>query len=264
MISIKEGTKKYSKAGIRKGTMSIPRMFILAVMAGMFIALAGLAATAASVTIENPSAAKIVTALVFPAGLSMVIINEKELFTGNSLMIISVLNRKGTFKHIFRNWIVVFIGNFAGSVLVTGLCTLGNVYSMFDNKFAMSAVTIANAKCSMSFTEALIKAIFCNVLVCFAVLMATLSETHPGKIAVLYFPIMIFVICGFEHSVANMSYISGGLFINNLYGDLGVDTSSLTWWNFLIGNMVPVTIGNVIGGCATGLACWYTNVHRTE
>ena len=163
-----------------------------------------------------------------------------------------------------RNWIVVFIGNFAGSMLVTGLCTIGNVYSMFDNKLAVSTLDIAVTKCSLSFTEALIKAIFCNVLVCFAVLMTMLSETHPGKIAVLYFPIMVFVLCGFEHSVANMSYISGGLFVDMAYGNLGVDTSALTWFNFLIGNMIPVTIGNVIGGCATGIACWYTNIYRTE
>lgn len=264
MISTKEGTNNYSKAGITKGEMSLPRMFVLAIMAGMFIALAGSASTIAVVSVKSPSIAKLITALIFPAGLAMVIINGTELFTGNNLMVISVLNKKEKVTQMLRNWVVVYLGNFAGSMLVTGLFTLGHVYSMFDNQLAASVISTAVTKCNLSFTDAFIKAIFCNILVCFAVLMTMMSDTLPGKIAALYFPIMIFVICGFEHSVANMSYISGGLFANMSYGDLGVDTTGLTWFNFLISNMVPVTLGNIVGGCATGIACWYTNIHRTN
>ena len=177
MISTKEGTKNYSKAGIIKGRMSIPRMFVLAVMAGMFIALAGVASTTATVSIKEASIARLVAALIFPAGLSMVIINGTELFTGNNLMIISVLNRKEKVREMFRNWIVVYIGNFAGSLMVTGLCTLGNVYALFDNQLAASVISTAVTKCNLSFTEAFIKAILCNILVCFAVLMTMMSDT---------------------------------------------------------------------------------------
>ncbi|MFQ9515116.1 MAG: formate/nitrite transporter family protein [Eubacterium sp.] len=264
MISTKEGTTNYSKAGITKGKMSIPRMFVLAIMAGMFIAFAGVASTAAAVSVQAPSIAKLVTALIFPAGLAMVIINGTELFTGNNLMIISVLNRKESIKQMFRNWTVVYIGNFLGSLLVTGLCTLGHVYSMFDNQLAASVVSTAVTKCNLSFSDAFIKAILCNILVCLAVIMTMMSDSLAGKIAALYFPIMVFVICGFEHSVANMSYISGGIFVDMFYGNLGIDTTGLTWFDFLIGNMVPVTLGNMVGGCATGIACWYTNIHRTN
>lgn len=264
MISTKEGTTNYSKAGITKGKMSIPRMFVLAIMAGMFIALAGAASTIAVVSIESASVAKLVTALIFPAGLAMVVINGTELFTGNNLMIISVLNKKETVRQMLRNWIIVYIGNFLGSILITGLFTLGHIYSLFDNKLAASVISTAVTKCNLSLSDAFIRAILCNILVCIAVMMTMMSDTLPGKIAALYLPIMVFVLCGFEHSVANMSYISGGLFANMAYGNLGVDTSGLTWFNFLIGNMLPVTLGNIVGGCATGMACWYTNIHRTN
>ena len=264
MKSTKEGTTNYSKAGITKGEMSLPRMFVLAIMAGMFIAFAGVASTTAAVSIQSPSLAKLVTALIFPAGLAMVVINGTELFTGNNLMIISVLNKKESVQQMLRNWVVVYIGNFVGSLFVTGLCTLGHVYSLFDKQLATSVVSTAVTKCNLTFSDAFIKAILCNILVCLAVMMTMMTDSLGGKVAALYFPIMVFVICGFEHSVANMSYISGGLFVNMEYGNLGVDTTGLTWFNFLIGNMVPVTLGNIVGGCATGIACWYTNIHRTN
>ncbi len=264
MISTKEGIKKYAKTGRDKGEMSLPRMFVLAVMAGVFIALAGLAATIASCTIENASMAKLLTAMIFPAGLIMVVVNGAELFTGNNLMVISVLNRQESVLKMARNWLIVYVGNFLGSLLVSGLATLGHVYSLFDNQAAKSALSTAVSKCDMSFSDAFIKAIFCNILVCVAVMMTVMTDSLAGKVIAVYFPIMLFVICGFEHSVANMSYISGGLFINASYGNLGVDTGGLTVFNFLIGNLLPVTLGNIVGGCAVGAAAWYTNLYKDK
>lgn len=221
MISVKEATKNYINGGKGKTTMPLGRMFVLAFLAGMFIALAGTAATIASSTVTNSSVAKVITSLVFPAGLAMVIINGTELFTGNNLLIMSVLSKNITVGQMLKNWIVVYIGNFVGSIL-------------------------------------------CNILVCVAVMMAATSKTVGGKIIGLFLPIMVFVICGFEHSVANMSYISGGLFSKMAYGNLGLETAGLTWFNFIVKNLLVVTIGNIIGGCATGIAYWFSYYRKQD
>ena len=264
MISTRDGVVKFSEAGVGKAKMSTSRMFVLAFMAGLFIAFAGLASTAATISITVPSIAKLVTALIFPAGLAMVVTNGTELFTGDNLLVISVLDKRLQLRYMLKNWVVVYIGNLAGSIFFTAMGTGGHVYSMFDNDLARNVLVTASTKCNLSFTDAFIKAIFCNVLVCAAVMMSMVSESLPGKIIALYLPIMTFVICGFEHSVANMSYISGGLFINAQYGNLGVDVSGLNWYNFLITNLVPVTLGNILGGSALGVMYWFTYERKTK
>ena len=158
---------------------------------------------------------------------------------------------------MLKNWIVVYIGNFLGSIFVTGFYALGHEFSLFNNGVAKNIMTTAATKCNLSFSDAFIKGIFCNILVCVAVMMALTAERVSGKIMSLFLPIMVFVISGFEHSVANMSYISGGLFIHSQYGNLGVDTAGLTWYNFLISNLVPVTLGNIVGGLLIGCAYWF-------
>lgn len=258
MLNMKDTTVKYSEAGIHKAAMPIGKMFVLAFMAGMFISFAGVASTMASSTIDSPSVAKLVSALVFPAGLAMVVLNGSELFTGNNLMIISVLDKRIRISAMLKNWLIVYIGNFVGSIFVTGLFTLGHEYSLFNNAVAKSVITIAVNKCNLSMTDAFIKAFFCNILVCVAVMLAMTAESAPGKIASLFLPIMVFVMSGFEHSVANMSYISGGLFVQAEYGTLGLDTAGLTWYNFLVSNLVPVTLGNIAGGLFTGILYWFT------
>ena len=151
MITAKDATIKYSQEGINKVSLSLGKMLFMSIMAGMFIALAGSASTIASATIENPSLAKLVTSLVFPAGLAMVIVNGSELFTGNNLMIISVLDRRISILPMLRNWIVVYLGNILGSFLVTGLFTWGHVYSLFDNAVAKSVINIAATKTDLGF-----------------------------------------------------------------------------------------------------------------
>lgn len=258
MLSIKDATAKYSKVGIHKVNMPIVKMFVLAFMAGMFISFAGVASSVVSATVESPSVARLITALVFPSGLAMVVLNGSELFTGNSLMIMSVLDKRIGVLEMLTNWIIVYIGNFVGSIFVTGLFTLGHGYSLFHNEVAKNVVNTAVNKCNLNMTDAFIKAIFCNILVCVAVMMAMTAKNVTGKIIALFLPIMVFVICGFEHSVANMSYISGGLFINAKYGNLGLETVGLTWYNFLITNLLPVTLGNIVGGVFTGVLYWFT------
>lgn len=258
MLNAKQATVKYSEGGMGKTTMPLGKMFALAFMAGMFISFAGVASSVAATTVENASLGKLIAALIFPAGLAMVILNNSELFTGNNLLIISVLDKRIKFYSMLKNWIVVYIGNFVGSIFVTGGYALGHEFSLFNNGVAKNIMTTAVAKCNLSFSDAFIKGIFCNILVCVAVMMALTAERVSGKIMALFLPIMVFVISGFEHSVANMSYISGGLFIHSQYGSLGIDTTGLTWYNFLVSNLVPVTLGNIVGGLFIGFMFWFT------
>lgn len=264
MISTKEAVMSYAEVGIVKSKMSTPKLFILAVMAGMFIALSVIASSVSVVSVTSPSITRLMIALVFPVGLAMVIFNGTELFTGNTLMIISVLNQRITYRRMFRNWIVVYVGNFVGSLFVTGLSTASGVYGMFDKGLARISLETAVAKCNMTPQEAIVKAIFCNILVCSAVLLTMMAKSIQGKLVALYIPVMVFVICGFEHSIADMGFISGGLFVEMAYGNLGVDTAGLSWLNFFVANLLPVTIGNIIGGCSLGAAYWYIHIHTAK
>ena len=257
MISIKDATVKYSENGMHKASMPVGRMFMLAFIAGMFISFAGVASLVAASTIENPSLARLLRALIFPSGLAMVMVNGSELFTGNNLMIISVLDKRIRIVDMLKNWVVVYIGNFTGSIFVTGLYTLGHEYSLFHNEVAKSVLDTALSKCNLSATDAFIKGMFCNILVCVAVMMTLTAKTSVEKIGGLFLPIMLFVLSGFEHSVANMSLISSGLFIDMRYGNLGIDTTGLNWSSFLAGNLMPVTLGNITGGLFMGLFYWF-------
>lgn len=260
MLITNEAAEKYIRASISKAKMPLLKKFLLSFTAGQFITFAGMAATVAGATIDNPSVSRLVMALVFPAGLTMVILNFSELFTGNNLMVMSVAEKKITIWQLLRSWIVVYTGNFLGSIVVTYLFTIGNVYRLLGNQFAIKTLETAVSKCNMDFQDAFIKGIFCNILVCVAIIMTLMAESAAGKIIALFMPIMVFVILGLEHSIANMGYISGGLFINAHYGDLGVDVRGLTWLNFFVKNLIPVTLGNMVGGVGSGLIYWYTSI----
>lgn len=255
MYSPKEIANHYLSTCETKASLPLLRMFLLACLAGVFVALAGIASTAGAATIENPSVAKIVTGVIFPAGLSMVLIAGSELFTGNNLMIMGVLQHRITVGSMIRNWVVVYFGNFVGSVLIAVLAFSGGVFSAFDGELAFSVVSIANAKVSLSFGDAFIRGILCNFLVCTAVWMASAAKTVPGKIMGLFFPIAAFVIAGFEHCVANMYYIPAGILQS---GTFGMVYENLTWGGFFLRNLLPVTLGNLVGGVVlVGITAWY-------
>lgn len=264
MISTREATERYSKVGVVKGNLPTLKMLVLGIIVGFFISIAGTGAATASCSLENTAIARLINACIFPAGLAMVVLNGSELFTGNNLMIISVLEKKLSVAKMLKNWVVVYIGSFIGSVVFTFLCTYGHVYTLFNGQLATNLLSTAVSKCNISFTDAIIKGIFCNILVCVAVFMTFMAESAASKIICLFFPIIVFVICAFEHSVANMSYISGGLFINQMYGNYGLDVTGLSWWNFIVKNLLPVTIGNIIGGVGIGVLYWYSNLYTPK
>lgn len=239
MLTPKETFEKSVSVGVNKASLSWWRMVLLGLFAGMFIALAGVGSTFA-----NIYGGKLAGALVFTVGLAMVVVAGSELFTGNNLMVMALFNRKISLCRLLKNWFFVFIGNFIGALFVA---TAVSVSGLFD-PIAETVVNTSVNKVGMGFFEAMVRGVFCNILVCVAVWMAFTSDTVGGKIIALAMPVMLFVLCGFEHSVANMFYIPAGMVTGAING-----LPAPTIQGFIFGNLLPVTIGNIIGGaCIVG------------
>lgn len=226
--------------GVKKANLSIGKMLVLGIMAGAFIGFGSFVfvlATAAGGDAFQTMMAKLTGAALFPVGLMMVILCGAELFTGNNLMTLALMDKKIKAADMLKNWAVVYIGNFIGSVLIALLFAKSGLLA---DAAAERAIAIAGAKTSITFMPALIRGILCNMLVVLACWMQAGSKELIGKIFAIWFPIMLFVFAGFEHSIANMTYIPMGIF-------LGADVS---WGAMFTANLIPVTIGNLIGGAA--------------
>jgi formate/nitrite transporter len=197
---------------------------------------------------------KCLAGAIFPGGLMLVVLAGGELFTGNTMMLLPLANRKITVAGLLRNWLIVYAGNFVGSIFVAYLIFCSGQLNGGNNLLGGMTIKIAATKCHLTFVEALSLGILCNWLVCLAVWMATGAEDAIGKIFAIFFPIWLFITSGFEHSVANMYYIAAGLFAksNPLWlqsANLKLELlESLTWTNFFTVNLLPVTLGNIIGG----------------
>ncbi len=245
--------------GETKASSKTSKTFVLAVFAGAFIALGPFGPQIASLNAKNPATGKLLGALVFPIGLLMVLCAGAELFTGNSLILIPVLEGKVKLFGMLKNWVIVYLGNFLGGVLVALGVTCGGSLSAFEG-LANAVVNTAVAKCSLSFTDALIRGIFCNILVCAAVWISFGAGELAGKITGLFLPVTLFVLCGFEHCVANMYFIPAGFFAAAEYG---TDAGNLSISGFLLGNLLPVTLGNIIGGAVVvGAGYWFSYLKK--
>ena len=271
LFSPAEIARNYINVGKGKVNTPIPKMLLLAVMAGAFIALGGVGATTAAVGVQPAAVGKLMGACIFPGGLTMVLLAGSELFTGNCLLTVPLLEKEIKLSGMLKNWVVVYVGNFIGGILVAAGVVYSHQISLFDNGMAVSVISAAAGKCALSFTDALIRGIFCNFLVCIAVWVSFAAKDVAGKIIGLFFPIMIFVVCGFEHSVANMYYIGAGLFAKGIpeyaqaAADAGVNLDVLTWGNFLGTNLIPVTIGNIIGGgICVGCVYWFLYLRKKD
>lgn len=261
MYTPKEVAENYVDIGTGKTKLAVSKMLVLGILAGMFIAFGGIASTTVSATIDNASVAKLAGALVFPGGLAMVLVAGGELFTGNCLLVIPLLEKRVTAAEVLRSWAFVYIGNLAGGILVAALVVYGNMGELLGGVLWRSIINTAVSKESLGFTDALFRGILCNILVCIAVWMSFAAKTVGGKIAGLYFPVMTFVLCGFEHCVANMYFISAGLFADAVYG---IEDCALTWGAFFLKNLLPVTLGNIIGGAAVGCAYWLVYLRKKK
>ena len=263
-----EIAERYKKAGAAKTKLPVGKMFVLAIFAGIFIALGAFGSQVAGVSAGSASLGKFLSALVFPVGLLMVIMAGAELFTGNSLLVIPVLSKEAKVSGMLKNWVVVYIGNLAGSIFVAAILTYSHSYNLFDNALAASVVGTAVSKTSLSFSDALLRGILCNILVCISVWISFSAEDVAGKIIGLFLPIMLFVISGYEHCVANMYFIPAGILASKEYASViegAGNIEGLTWGTFFVKNLLPVTIGNLIGGaCIVGAGYFFVYLTKDK
>ena len=271
LFSPADVAKNYIATGKAKVNTPVGKMILLGIMAGAFIAFGGVASTAVAVSVPLASVGKFLGSCIFPGGLTMVLLAGSELFTGNCLLTIPLLEKEISFGGMLKNWVFVYIGNFIGGMLVAAGVVYSHEVSLFDNGMAVSVISTAAGKCSLSFGDAFIKGILCNFLVCIAVWISFAAKDVVSKIVGLFFPIMIFVLSGFEHSIANMYYICAGLFAkgNPVYAEAakaaGVNLDALTVNGFLIKNLVPVTLGNIVGGALlVGCVYWFIYLRKND
>jgi formate/nitrite transporter len=244
--------------GIQKTQRQYLEVLIMAILAGMYIAMGGLAASTAAHAITNQGLAKLVAGAVFPIGLMFIIINGGDLFTGNCLIFVAVLDRKVTIRDFFGNLAIVFLGNLIGAVLLAWLEASGGMFRISNGLLGASTIATAVAKVNMSFGQAFILGVMCNLFVCAGVWMTYGATDVAGKLLAAFFSILAFVISSSEHIVANMYYIPAGIFAksNPLFVEMaGVDSAhlaNLTWKGFFVKNGIPVTLGNILGGMILG------------
>lgn len=253
-----EAVQAIVQNGRRVMHQTFGRTFVLSLLAGFYIAFGAQLATVVSQDASlfyGQGVARVLTGSAFSVGLMLVVICGAELFTGNSLLANAVLHGEISWAHLLENWFVVLAGNFLGSLFFAWLMFESHLWEM--GTVAEQAMRIATLKCGLSFPEAFIRGILCNWLVCLALLMATAARDITAKLLCCYIPIMTFVASGFEHSVANMYFIPTGLMLS---GRLHRPDPLLSWYGFLVDNLLPVTLGNIVGGVLF-VACAYWYVH---
>jgi formate transporter FocA len=255
--------------GVKKASMDATSTFVLSLLAGAFIALGAVFSTTvvagAAGTIPF-GVVRLLAGLVFSLGLILVVVGGAELFTGNNLVVMAWASGKVSTTLLLRNWAIVFLGNFVGAVATAGLVYLGGQYSFGNGAIGAAALTTANAKVGLGFGQAFVLGVLCNGLVCLAVWLTYSARSTTDKILAVIPPIAAFVTAGFEHSVANMYFIPIGLLVKtgapeSFWAGIGKtagDYPDLTWLHFLADNLLPVTLGNIVGGAVlVGAVYWF-------
>lgn len=257
--------KKAEYIGVSKAEMPFLKTLTLSILAGGFISFGAIFATttAAGQAGTIPfGITKLLVGVVFCLGLVLVVIAGAELFTGNNLIVMAWASKKISTRQVLRNWSIVYLGNFLGSVGIAALMFFTRQYTFAGGSVGQTALSIANAKVQFDFVQALALGIMCNALVCLAIWITFSARTTTDKILAIIFPITAFVSAGFEHSVANMYFIPIGLFIKHFdpvfTASTGLDLSTLSWASFVMKNLIPVTIGNIIGGSVLVAGVYWT------
>lgn len=274
-LSIKEAINKYIEGCQTKVEMSKENLMAKSILAGVLIGMGAAASSVAAHTIPDVGVARLAAAVVFPVGLMMVILLGAELFTGDCLMAMSVSDGKQSMTEIIRVLVSVYLGNFIGAAVLALLIVVSGQLNYSGGMLGAYTIKVAMGKVNVSFVEGVTSGLLCNVLVCAAVLMAICAKDITGKLIAIFFTIMLFVTAGFEHCVANMYYITAGLLAkwNPTYVSLAMEQygysleqmRELNIYHFLITNLVPVTIGNILGGIVfLGLPLYYMNVRKAE
>ncbi|MBP2663043.1 MAG: FocA [Firmicutes bacterium] len=264
-------------AGKAKGDLSIGQLFVRGIMGGVYIAVGAAFCTVAMsgvAPLMGAGLAKLIGGAVFPIGLIAIILTGMELFTGDAMLLpMAVWAGKSTYGKLIKNWTVVYLGNFVGSlafaaVVVVSSFSQGNFTAAEPNAFGLMAVTVSVGKIltykaagDMGLLSLFVSAIGCNFIVCLAVLMAMTAQDVVGKFFTIWFPIMSFVVIGFEHCVANMYFLPAGKFLVDSFPSLitkvGADgkawnallqtNGGISWYDIMVWNIIPVTLGNIVG-----------------
>jgi formate transporter len=276
------------ESGVRRASTDPLTLLVLGVLAGAFISFGAIFATTVSaggiaITAADGKLAlstglpygvvRLLTGVAFSVGLILVVIGGAELFTGNNIIVMAWASGKVKTRALLLNWILAFIGNFAGAILTAALMFFTAQYTFGGGAVGLAALNTANAKASLAFIPALTLGIMCNALVCLAVWMCFSARTTVDRVLTIVPPIAAFVASGFEHSIANVYFIPMGLFIKagapdsfwRALGKTPADFPELTWDNFFVGNLLPVTIGNIIGGSImVGAVYWFVYLRREK
>lgn len=263
-------------SAVTKAALPIWKLILLGTLAGAYIAFAGFASNMAAFNLlSDPNTyglGRVLAGAIFAGGLVLVVLCGAELFTGNCLMLAGVLDGRVRLAAMLKNWLFVYIGNFIGSVIIAWMTSNSGLLDSGAGALGALTVKIAAGKTALSFSRALILGVLCNWLVCLAVWAATGAKDTAGKVLAIFFPICMFVTSGFEHSVANMFYIPAGIFAKADFADaaisIGLSQSALdglSWSSLLTANLLPVTLGNIIGGAVlVAAAYWLAYLKKTK
>lgn len=264
LFTAAETAANYANAGAAKAKLPISKMLVLGVLAGFLIGFPSCVTNMATYALDNNSTIRMISGLLFAFGLGMVVISGAELFTGNTLITISVLEKKATLGGMLRNWLFVYIGNFVGSMVLSFICAQFGWLSAGNGALAVASMRTAVSKMTMPFQNAFFMGILCNILVTIGVLLSLSGKDGISRFIGAWAPVMFFVTCGFNHSIADMTYCMLGLFAKNVPAYVeaaqaaGVALDSLTWGQYIVGNLIPVTLGNIVGGVAVGFTFWFS------
>ncbi|MCL1955402.1 MAG: formate/nitrite transporter family protein [Spirochaetes bacterium] len=264
-----------SNAGIIKTQRKIFSMLILSFLGGVYIAFASEGSTMAAYNLlanaDTYGLGKVLAGAVFGTGLMLIVLAGGELFTGNSLIIVSVLDRKVRVRAMLLNWLLVYIGNFLGSLCIAVMMYKSGLFNSSNGLLGGMTIKIASYKTALPFHSAFFLGIMCNWLVCLAVWVSYGTADTAGKALTIFFIICLFITSGFEHSIANMYYITAGIFAKQNPQWLAMSQvpadqiADLNWLNFTVKNLVPVTLGNIIGGsCMVGVLYWLSREFQNK
>ena len=262
-----EMARRAESVGQTKATMPLRRLIPLSILAGAFISLGAMFSTV--VTAGGgmaPGVSRLLGGLSFSLGLVLVVVGGAELFTGNTLIVMAAASRRVRVGTVIRHWIVVYLGNFAGAVATALLVFWSGQYRSGGGAVGVRAMDIAAAKTSLGTVEAIALGVLANALVCLAVWLSFSARSLTDKVFAVVFPVTAFVAAGFEHSIANMYFIPEAIFIRAWGADRFWDAAHTTsdrysgvdLRGFLLGNLLPVTVGNLVGGgLLVGLVYWF-------
>ena len=253
--------------GVKKANLPIYKVILLGILAGAFIALGAQASNLATHAMTNPGLAKTVAGTIFPVGLMMIVVVGGQLFTGNCLIFMGVLDKKVSIGKMLLNWTLIWFSNMVGGIIISFLVYQSGQFDFNSSSLAAYTIKVAYGKLHLTPVQAICSGILCNVIVCIAILMAGAAKDIAGKCIAVFFPIFAFVVSGFEHCVANMYYIVAGIFASGnpayvekakeLYSFTDSQISSINVGNMFVDNLIPVTLGNIIGGAVFVGAVFY-------